>query len=675
LPGGAVFSSGRLALHRVALRANAAVGGKVDVEYGVTDNRCMAGAGCGGALFIVGGVLELHESQLTENRAEGGRGIYRYAIAEGCDSTAGCGGAIFMQEGQVTLTQSMIANNQALGGQGAATSGNGLPFPCTIGAGCGGGIFSVGGMVTTSVSLIQANEARGSAGDPGTAFNYPYGGVGCGGGIASIRSELRLSRSRVVGNRAQGGRGVDKTSERDATNGGVAFGGGIATGAVTERLVLEQSVLAENAAIGGMRGTFGPNAPSQHKVNLYLGFAGGIWSYNLVGYPYSGVEVIDSHIDANWANSAAGGIMTERGSLTVRRSSVTNNRAEYFGGISVIDTWAVLDASAIIGNQATVRAGGLEIDDSSYLVARNSTVSGNRVTNGSGGGIAISGRVDFANVTIAANRASSGGGMIRLGTPTLQLRDSIIADNVGGDCGGSAGEQTSAHTLDSDGSCGLTAPTDKPATDPKLGSLADNGGPTLTHALLPGSPAIDAGDPSGCRDYEGVLLDVDQRGVPRPQGARCDIGAYERLASDLQLGIAVTPTTVAPRDLLTLTLSYTNAGPSDVTDATLALTLPTGLVLEDLLTSSPVVTPTPGLTTTWQLPPLAAGATGSLVLRVRAGTALSSSMLTPHASLTSALAADDQLATNQASTPVRVVSVDAVSPRAFVPALIATSEP
>ena len=68
-------------------------------------------------------------------------------------------------------------------------------------------------------------------------------------------------------------------------------------------------------------------------------------------------------------------------------------------------------------------------------------------------------------------------------------------------------------------------------TDPKLGRLRNNGGPTKTMALLPGSPAIDSGNPSGCADSKGHLLKTDQRGQPRhdkEDSSGCDRGAYER---------------------------------------------------------------------------------------------------------------------------------------------------
>jgi hypothetical protein len=81
------------------------------------------------------------------------------------------------------------------------------------------------------------------------------------------------------------------------------------------------------------------------------------------------------------------------------------------------------------------------------------------------------------------------------------------------------------HNLTDDDSCGLTAPSDLVVADAMLGPLADNGGPTETHALLAGSPAIDAGSPD-CPPPA-----TDQRGVLRPQGAACDIGAFESEAT------------------------------------------------------------------------------------------------------------------------------------------------
>jgi hypothetical protein len=106
----------------------------------------------------------------------------------------------------------------------------------------------------------------------------------------------------------------------------------------------------------------------------------------------------------------------------------------------------------------------------------------------------------------------------------LTLTNTIVADNGVENCDGNI--SSLGHNLTDDTSCGLTEPSDLVVADAMLGPLQDNGGPTETHDLLPGgtttpgSPAIDAGDNAACPT-------TDQRGVVRPQGAACDIGAVE----------------------------------------------------------------------------------------------------------------------------------------------------
>jgi hypothetical protein len=90
---------------------------------------------------------------------------------------------------------------------------------------------------------------------------------------------------------------------------------------------------------------------------------------------------------------------------------------------------------------------------------------------------------------------------------------------------------TSIFSLSSDNSCNLNGPGDLNGVNPKLGTLGNYGGPTQTIPLLSGSPAIDAGNPSGCTDGLGHLLKTDQRGLPRPDSedrSGCDMGAFER---------------------------------------------------------------------------------------------------------------------------------------------------
>jgi hypothetical protein len=154
------------------------------------------------------------------------------------------------------------------------------------------------------------------------------------------------------------------------------------------------------------------------------------------------------------------------------------------------------------GTGCVAAGGGLTNRSDATLTLTNSTVSGNTVS------------------CSGASCATQGGGLINV-SGTVTLQNTIVAKQLAGpDCAGLI--TSNGFNLDSDNTCQLTQPGDKPnVSNPLLGPLANNGGPTQTHALLPGSPAIDAVT-SGCPPPN-----TDQRGVARPQGAACDIGAVE----------------------------------------------------------------------------------------------------------------------------------------------------
>ena len=207
----------------------------------------------------------------------------------------------------------------------------------------------------------------------------------------------------------------------------------------------------------------------------------------------------------------------------------------------------------------------------SSATSTNSTISGNSAATGGGiAGTPSASTLTVTNSTIAGNSASgSGGGISKSGT-TVKLINTIVANNTGGDCSGAMTSQ--GHNLDSDNTCSLTQGTDLPNTDPLLGALQDNGGLTLTHALLSWSPAIDAGD-------DAAAPATDQRGVSRPQGSASDIGAFELAPPTTDMGISKTasPEPVAPDASLTYTLTVTNNGPATSTSTIVTDTLPFGV--------------------------------------------------------------------------------------------------
>jgi hypothetical protein len=160
----------------------------------------------------------------------------------------------------------------------------------------------------------------------------------------------------------------------------------------------------------------------------------------------------------------------------------------------------------------------------------NTTISGNDGFDGSG--IAnysyyTAGMMTITNSTVVSNTgAYDYGGIYNndhfgMGiTPTLSIKNTIVASNTNANCYGMI--VSLGHNIENGNSCGFNNVGDLINTDPGLGPLNFYGGPTLTYRLEPNSPAIDAGDNAGCPS-------IDQRGVHRPQGSACDIGAFEML--------------------------------------------------------------------------------------------------------------------------------------------------
>jgi hypothetical protein len=258
----------------------------------------------------------------------------------------------------------------------------------------------------------------------------------------------------------------------------------------------------------------------------------------------SSLRMEDSTIHGNTTNQNGGGLSAVSGALVeIHRSTFSSNTASASGGgiYSRAVGQLIVDATSIIDNRAHLQSGG------GILTQNKTTISNSLVANNwaddSGGGIAGSGEADIIQTTVSGNSAILGGG-VALEGPT-KVRHSTIARNIGRSSGGGINRITTngAFSLENSLVTGNTNNLGNPDDvagvinstysligigEQFLAPLADNGGPTKTHALLPGSPAINAGEPTSVGGENGVP-EFDQRGEPftRVFGGRIDIGAFE----------------------------------------------------------------------------------------------------------------------------------------------------
>jgi hypothetical protein len=261
------------------------------------------------------------------------------------------------------------------------------------------------------------------------------------------------------------------------------------------------------------------------------GYGGGIANYGIV-------TIVDSIITQNIAEfgtgeSDGGGILNG-GTLTLNRSTVSQNQItgdydSYGGGIYNTGDLTINDSTVSGNSMDTADAYGAGIYNDGTLALTNATITGNSTESCQfyGGGVYndTSGTTTIGNSTLTSN---CGGGLVS--RQTILMQNSILASNVSGNCEGTI--ISNGYNVSDDTSCNLTGPGDLNDTQPLLGPLQNNGGPTQTIGELLGSPTVDAGNPAGCTDGNGHPLTTDQRGAPRPgkykHDKRCDMGAFER---------------------------------------------------------------------------------------------------------------------------------------------------
>ncbi len=354
----------------------------------------------------------------------------------------------------------------------------------------------------------------------------------------------------------------------------------------------------------------------------------------------SSLNVQYSHIYDNTAGSGGGGIYTAA-PLSMGYSMVYDNQGTFGGGIANSLSNAFIVNSTIYDNLTTAVAnGGGGIYSSGNATLINSTISGNRTNRANGGGMTQtgSGTGRLHNVTITQNEADTlvnnsgnGGGLFIGPNAKLYLGNTILAGNTDHsgttphhDCSGPISHGLGYNLITSPTGCAYAGVQtgNVVLVDPNLGYLDYNNGLTLNHVPLSDSPAIDAGNPTGCTDNAGQPLTTDQRDFMRPNDgnfdgtARCDIGAIEAFSfypptptftptpTHTQVpAITGTPTaTATPTDGPSPTPSATaTEGPSPTPSATAT----DGPSPTPTMTDTPGPSPTPFPATDWIYLPLA----------------------------------------------------------------------
>jgi hypothetical protein len=441
--------------------------------------------------------ITAHAATLTvTNTNDSGPGSLRRTLSiahDGDTITFAVSGSIMLTTGELFVDKSISVSGPGAGN--LAVDGN-----------ANGRVFHIGAGTTVAISGLTIRNGM-------VTGNFP---AGSGGGIYSFQATLTLNDCAIIGNSAPYGGGVANDSYNDEEGGPSAI------------LTISNSTLSGNSADNDGGGV----------LNISGRWTGATLTIN------------NCTLSMNRAGNYGGGIHNNGyeivgAAATLNNSTLSGNSSAYGGGIcnsAEAGGYGSLEVnnSTLAGNSATYGGGG--VFNISYSLAQavlqisNSTISGDSAQTGGGidnesddgGAIAY-----ISNATFSDNSASdSGGGSVfnfaqGSGSAVVHLNDAILQ---GGATGGNILSQGGAvishgYNLSND-SCGgfLTGPGDLINIEPMLGPLQDNGGPTLTHALLPGSPAIDAGDPSFTPP---PFHDQRGPGFNRIANGRVDIGSFE----------------------------------------------------------------------------------------------------------------------------------------------------
>ncbi|WP_190315902.1 DUF4347 domain-containing protein [Pseudanabaena sp. UWO310] len=514
--GGGIYGYGAVTLTNSTVSGNTATTNDGGGIYGNRDvtltNSTVSGNtagnnGDGGGIYGKGDVTLTNSTISGNTSTNDGGGIYGNGAVTLTNSTVSVntsdfnGGGIY-GKGAVTLTNSTVSGNTATTNDGGGISGNGdvTLINSTVSgntAGNNGGGISGNGAVTLTNSTVSGNTASIGGGISGkgavTLTNSTVSGntatkYGNGGGISGI-SAVTLTNSTVSGNTAK-------------VNGGGIYG--------------ISAVTLTNSTVSGNTATTNDG--------------GGI-------YGISAVMLTNSTVSGNTAKVNGGGIYGN-GAVTLTNGTVSGNTTKANGGGIYSNGAVTLTNSTVSGNTTKGNGGGIYSNGAVTLT--NSTVSGN-TANFNGGGIWGNNGGTIANSTITNNTADAdnngtadGGGIFR-NNGTFTIRNSIIAGNfdrglqapdLGSSTAGVGFTNGGNNLIGANDGFAATFPTSSligtiaNPINPQLAPLGNYGGTTQTHALLPNSPALNAGNNAG-------VAATDQRGATRIFGGVVDIGAFE----------------------------------------------------------------------------------------------------------------------------------------------------
>jgi hypothetical protein len=447
------------------------------------------GQGQGGAICAFGGQINLTNCVLLNNQSKGGNDYSYFDVTVPGDAF---GGAVYAQGGGIAAHQTQFRANATIGGNVLVAPPPYVRRDGLAGDAHGGALHGTSAVVVLNNCILQGNSAIGGAGgSAGLGLNSARGGA-----LSLVAGTGHIFGSLFLANGVQGGPGDGRAASGGEGSGGAIYNIG--------NLQIVDSRFSENAARGGGAATPG------------RGMGGAIGTY-------AGLAMNRCLLDHN---KALGGSGTPLG-LFGGATAGTDGRGGAIHAISNLELTNV----TLFGNQAIGGPGGI-----------NGTTYGASGAGQGGGVFVYDGTVSLTHVTMAHNSALGGvtgpigttnigpaqGGGINISNSTVAFLSSILSSNLAGsNCFGVITD--AGHNISSDASCHFSAAGSLNNTDPLLGPLADNGGPTPSMALLAGSPAIDAADSAGCPD-------TDQRGIARPFGAACDIGAFEATSSSATPG-------------------------------------------------------------------------------------------------------------------------------------------